>query len=58
MLLALQLATVAKEGLVAERGNYQQRKLDFDLAVKHSEIQCLVYILSTRLSVSGATCIT
>ena len=49
MLPALQLTTVTKEGLVAELGNYQQGKLDFDLVVKYSEIRCLVYILSTHL---------
>ena len=49
VLPALQLTTVVKQSLVAELANYQQRKLDFDLIVKHSEIQCLVYILSIHL---------
>ena len=29
--------------------SYQQKKLNFDLIVKHPEIRCLVYILSTHL---------
>ena len=39
---------VEKESLINELANYQQRKLDFDLVVKYSEIQYLVYILRSQ----------